>query len=158
MMSPREIHVQAHASVVVLTILSALVLVTGLGMLVAPGAELGVRGTGAAAAVIATAAIHRIRTSGVWAGDEGVLVRHFVSSQHFPWSMVKGFKVGSGNNIAQSTHTLFLDLADGREVRVQEVSASAVVNRGRSPVHDAVDVLNAELQRRGGAHGPSNVE
>lgn len=153
-MSSREIHVQARVSVVALTILSVPVLVAGVGMVIAPGAKVGVRVIGAAVAVIAVTAIHRIRTSGVWAGDDGVLVRRFVGSQRFPWGHVKGFRVGSGSNIAQPTHTLYIELTDGRSVRVQEVSASAVINRGRSHVHDSAALLEGEVQRRRGARGP----
>lgn len=139
-------HIQARASVIALTILFGIGVVVGTGMAVAPGAKVGVRMTGVTLALCAAAIVNRVRRSGVAILSDGVLVRQFLRTTRLLWDDILGFRVGAGKNAAQSTHTLFIDLADGRSLRVQEVSTSASLYPDRSHVHDAVDILNEELR------------
>jgi hypothetical protein len=129
-------------------VLCGLVVVTGVGMLATGDAPPGVRITGACIAILSVWLARGALASGVWAGEDGVVVRHLVTSRHIPWTQIKGFSVGPGTNIAQRTHTLYVELKDGQRVRVQEVSASAAIHRGRSHVHDAQAALTREMHGR----------
>lgn len=140
--------VQARASVITTTLLWGGTAAVGVCMTVAPGAKPGVRITGVLIAAVFSSLAVRARRAGIWADDNGIAIHHWVRTVRIPWGQVGGFRVGPGSNLVQPTQTLYVDLADGRSIRVQEVSASGIVHRGRSFVHDGAEALERELNRR----------
>lgn len=148
--------IRAGASLTILTILFGITAFIGVMMLVAPDAKPGVRVTGAVVAAIFGFMTVRSRLVGVLVQDSDLVIRHWFRSRWIPWQQITKFRTAPGLS-ASPTHTLYVDLQDGTNIRVQELSANALIHRGRSPVHEAVDLLEKERSRRmGGCDAESN--
>lgn len=86
----------------------------------------------------------RTAGSGLTIEDEGVVLHRLLTSSRYEWDIITAFEVGGGVNAVQPTFTLHIRLIDGSDVRVQEVSASALLKR-RTHVHRSVERLNEAL-------------
>lgn len=139
---------QACASIFAMALIFGGTALVGAGMVATPSAEPGVRVTGAFMVAVCGFLARNALRAGVWIEEDGVTIRHWVRSRHLRWQDIAGFSVGGGTNLLQPTHTLHVHLADGRDVRVQEMSASALIHRGTSFVHEAVEALEAERRQR----------
>lgn len=121
---------------------------TGLVMVVGAGDEISVRVLG----VVATVGGIYLGVMAWYAGvdftrDELVINRS-IRVERIPWEEIEGFTVAQGGKGVQPTHTLHVELVGGGRVRIQELSASAIVHPERSFVHGFADQLNEELERR----------
>ena len=138
---------RATKSVLAVGGMAGTVILVGSGMLVAPGATIGVRLAGALLAGFASYAAWRATRVGVAMLEGGVVLHGWFSTRRYRWNEIAEFEVGPGINAVQSTYTLHVHLTDGKDLGVQALSTSRVF-RGESVVHRAVQELNAELARR----------
>jgi hypothetical protein len=130
-------------AVVALAGMSSLV---GWGMLVAPGAAVGVRLVGLGLGAVMSAIAWRATRLGVGIIPGGILIQTWSRSRRYAWDEIDTFEVGDGNNAVQPTYTLHVLLRDNQRLRVQALSASALVKQ-ETHVHRAARELNAELAR-----------
>jgi hypothetical protein len=124
--------------------LASCCLAAGFLMVVSPDATWILRIVGVAIGMAAGLALVRVIRVGVTSNSRGVDVVTWTRTRHVPWNDIETFSVRSGNNAVQPTHTLFIDLKGGTQVRVQVVSASGWL-RAPTYVHRGADELNKRL-------------
>lgn len=141
--------IRAGVSLTMLMILYGITTFIGVLMVVTPDAKPGVRATGVVVAGIFGYLTIRSRSVGVRVQNSGLLIRHWFRSRQVPWQEIAEFRAAPGSS-ALPTHALHVYLRDGTNIRVQELSASALIHRDQSLVHEAADLLEKERGRRCG--------
>ena len=117
----------------------------GVGMLLTPSAELGVRLTGLLLALLGFVLSKRLFHYGVTAEDGGIVLHGVLSTRRVEWGRIERFEVAPGTNLVQPTSCVLLVFDDGKRQRVESVSAFAPPGR-HSAVHDVVAELNRRLE------------
>lgn len=111
----------------------------GCGMIVAPGAKVGVRIAGCALGVGLGIVLSRALRLSVTVDDEGVVLRDWWRDRRFAWRTVRDVQVRRGANVLP-TATIHLVLDDGRVARLQPASASTLFRR-TTFVHEAAAAM-----------------
>lgn len=141
-------------STVPLAALLSIALIASAGMVIAPGAALGVRLTGLVALVATCLVGWRLWMIGVVATAEGLIIRGWLRDRSVSWPEVDHVGVGEGKNAVQPTYVLKITLTNGDTLLVQHIAASALLER-RSYVHSLAERL--EIARRTAMKRPRNL-